>query len=153
MLECSLDPKGYTVISMNKLVLCLYSRVLPDTDLAGYPANNFVISRISGKIVNIEFKKIYISTKPAYISGRSNFLHIEKVLKKSSFIRSSHHLFNSFCSSGRISGTTLINRLCTQNKIWVDGATSDITARKCDQISHNIPNLKPVNRENLTIMK
>ena len=36
-------------------------RVVPDTDLAGYPAagyhNNFAGYRISGQVVNIEFKK------------------------------------------------------------------------------------------------
>jgi len=30
-------------------------RVVPDTDLAGYPANNFAGYRISGDIVDIEF--------------------------------------------------------------------------------------------------
>ena len=30
-------------------------RVVPDTDLAGYPANSFVGYRISDFIVNIEF--------------------------------------------------------------------------------------------------
>ena len=35
--------------------LSFIGRVIPDTDLAGYPANNFAGYRISGEIVNIEF--------------------------------------------------------------------------------------------------
>ena len=34
-----------------------FKRVVLDTDLTGYPANNFAGYRISGLIVNIEFKK------------------------------------------------------------------------------------------------
>ena len=32
-----------------------FARVVPDSDLAGYPANNFTGYRISGLIVNIDF--------------------------------------------------------------------------------------------------
>ena len=49
---------------------CPFSRVVPDTNLAGYPANNFAGYRISGQIVNIEFflkrkiKKFLVINKP-----------------------------------------------------------------------------------------
>ena len=60
-------------------------RVVPGTDLAGYPANNFAGYRISGKIINIRFKKKNVFHKN-YQHFRSlfhsYFILSEKVLKK-----------------------------------------------------------------------
>ena len=65
------------------------SRVVTDTDLAGYPENNFAGYRISGEMVNIElFFKIenilvFIKTYQHFWSlFKSYFILSEKVLKK-----------------------------------------------------------------------
>ena len=42
----------------SRTIRSIFIRVVPDTDLAGYPPNNFAGYQISGKIVNIVFKKI-----------------------------------------------------------------------------------------------
>ena len=50
----------FSITCLNKInedsfLFCVLDRVVPDTDLAGYPANNFAGYRVSGLIVNIIF--------------------------------------------------------------------------------------------------